>query len=214
MRTAFRSFVVAGLVVALGALPALAQRDARDKPRVSGPLRRVVRRCEQRPEEFNGRIVARAESCVWLYAFRARAERNDRRDYGAVWLQTELRTKPNWCATKARSGIRIPRRTRSHAGAPRRARAREPRRYVTRLRVDAQGNAARVGRIKQPFKLHPRVLRGRMVRTKRTFRATWEGDTPRTLAFATGVEISWRRGNPPARLATSFVFRMRRGAGC
>lgn len=214
MRTVSRSLSVAVAVVALTAIPATAQMDARNEPRVSGPLRREVRRCQQRSQEFRGRVVARAESCVRLYAFRPGSERDQRRDYGVIWLQTELRTEPNWCATRALSDIRIPSVARPHARAPRVARATEARRYVVRLRVDANGNARRAGSIAKGFTLFPRVYRGRMMSATRTYRATWEGNTGRTLAFASGVEISWREGDPPARLATGLRFRLLRSARC
>jgi hypothetical protein len=217
MRPGLAAVVVLALVGL--APPAHARQiDARDRPSVSGPLTRVIKQCtRERRRAPSGVVIAVAKNCVFFYSFNPARETNPRRDYGAIWLQTTLDAKRGWCAATTKSDIRVPRGSIPHARRPQAVRTGRRHWHRTVLVVDASDNALRNGRIARWFVLFPRVLRGNTLDGGRLFRSVWRGSTARTVASASGLEISWRQAaGPPTTLKTklAYLIRNKRGGSC
>jgi hypothetical protein len=206
---------VLGLLLAASPV-AGAQTDASDPPNVRGPLESVTKRCGRRLERNNnGVVIGVVRSCVRFYRFRPSSETNSARDYGVIWLQTTIDTRRRWCATTVRSTIPIPRRARLHSRRPRVVRLRRLRGATTRLVVDANGHARRRSAyIRRWLVLYPRVLRGVTRNDGRAFRAVWFGSSDRELAFASGVEISWKQGNVPVSVSSRLRYEIKRKRSC
>jgi hypothetical protein len=183
------------------------QLDARRDPRVSGPLSEVTQRCERKTEKSEGHIVLVARSCIRFYVFDPDKEADAKRDYGAIWLQTNVDSRRGWCATTVKSIIHIPPKAVSLVRRPRAVGGTVRRRYTTRLTLGANGKAAREAKIARSFVLYPRRLEGRLRREGRVFRAVWHGSRDNKLAFVSGVEISWR-GDRPGTVSSSLHYRI------
>ena len=191
-----------------------AQTEAWDRPTVRGPLRQELRNCRARSVRFEDRVVARVRSCIRLYSLRPSAESDVARDYGAVWLQTTVAPRGNWCAKLMRSDIEVPQGTTMHAHAPTSRFTDHRKRVRTRLVIDARQQAASAGAISQGFALIPRALRTSTQDDRHTWRATWRGSTGNKVASASGIEISWDAGAPPERVASNLSYTLRRQPSC
>jgi hypothetical protein len=207
------------LVLGLLALtPAAAARqlDATDRPRVTGPLIRDTRDCGRRATKSGGVVVGVAKSCVRFYRFRSGRESDPRRDYGVVWLQTNVNARPSWCATSVTSDILVPRRARLHAHKPKATPKSRERRLTTRLFVDAADHSGpNDAIIKRGYRLFGRTMRG-VVRQERTiFRTIWYGSSARKLAFVSGIEISWPQAQgPPLSVNSHLNYKLKRKGTC
>ncbi len=174
---------------------AQAQLDARDNPRVSGPLRHTGGSCEADRERFGGQVVALSRSCGDVYGFDPDRENDANRNYDVIWIQSYVDARNGFCATKVRSILTVPRGTRIERKAPRYERTDEKIRFRTRLVAKAGGTAERNGVVRQGFALRPRVLDPSL--DGRTFVVEWRGNSAAPLAFALGVEVSYPANNPP-----------------
>jgi hypothetical protein len=213
-----RRFLLPLLVLGLFApvSPAAArQLDAFDRPRVSGPLILDSRDCgRRRIRNEAGTVVALAKSCIRFYFFDPSQESNAARNYGVIWLQTNLEALHRYCATSVLSDIEIPTRTRVHVRKPDFKRAAKRRADLTRLVVDAQDGALQNATIRQPFVMHPRKILGRVRENRTVFRTAWFGSSGRKLAFVSGTELSWRDADgPPNRVSSRLGFRVKRRIG-
>src|SRR5918992_2749523 len=138
------------------------QLDAFDRPRVFGPLTLDTRKCGRRETtSVEGNIVASAKSCLHFYLLDESAEANPRRNYGIVWVQTNVNARRNWCTTSARSAIDVPREARLHAHSPGRKRVSSRQQVLTRLVATAQDTALRVAKVRRYYLLYSDVLQGR-----------------------------------------------------
>lgn len=189
-----------------------AQLDARERPRVTGPLAFVNKVCDRRSERAGGRVIATSRSCLRFYAFDPGKENNSRRDFGVVWLQSNVNARTGWCATQVRSVIDFPRRVRTLGTTPGSHRSSNARRIRARLRVS---NATdKPGTIQNGFEMYPRRLLTGLVDQKTSFRATWRGSTRRALGFAQGVELSWRANAGAPRVGSVLNFALARSRSC
>ncbi len=203
------AIVLACLLVPIG--PASAQLDARERPRVRGPLAFVSKRCEQRVDRAGDRIIATSRSCFRFLAFDPAQENNSSRNFGVLWMQSNVNARKRWCATEAKSIIRFPGRVRVLDVAPGDRGASQPRLVRARLRVDnATDNPAT---IRNAFRLYPRVLRTRKINEGTGFQAVWRGSTRRALGFALGVELSWAEGSGPPSASSLLDFSLKRRLG-
>ena len=196
----------------LPAAPASAQLDARESPRVRGPLAFVNKVCDRRPERAGGRIIATSRSCLRFYAFDPAKENSSRRNFGVVWMQTNVNARRRWCATQVRSVINFPRRVRVLGTTPGDRTISSASLARARLRVD---NATdKPGTIQNNFKLFPRRLSTGLANQATSFHAIWRGSTRRPLGFALGVELSWRVNAGPPRVGSILNFTLARSPSC
>lgn len=188
-----RSSRAAATIAIIGALllptTASAQLDATENPTKKGPLARDGGRCDRDRARAGGQLAAISKSCSDVYSFNPLMEDKANRDYGAVWLQAEVDTEPGWCARETTMKIKVPRGVRIEDRTPSYKRVDDPERVRARIAVDADGTADEKGVLKNHFRLYP-------VRIKpdvdgRVLTVHWRGNTPRTLGFALGVEVSW-----------------------
>ena len=213
-----RTFLVALVMLALllpSAPAAARQIDARDRPRVSGPLDPRARDCKTRWERWRGRIIAVARSCVRFYRFRPGFETDTRRNYGVVWLQTTVDSRRSWCTSIVRSDIDIPLGARLHERAPDAFNARTARPVRTRLNVGARGFALERAVVHKRFTLFPRRLRSHRNAAARAWRTVWHGSTKAVVAAASGIAISWpQEAAPPSPVTSGLRYELRRTARC
>ena len=193
------------VIVAASASPAFAQMNARRAPARSGPLTTAGRRCDADVVRAAGRVRGRLVVCRWLFVMDPVSESNTSRDFGVLWVQAKLNPENGWCAKRAPLKLFAPSNARVHARSPRSVTATENRSVVTKVIADAQGAAATQARVRKSFILHPRRLRRTFDRELGRSRVAWAGDTRRTVALATGIEISWPQGQ--SLRAGRFGFR-------
>jgi hypothetical protein len=180
------------------------QLDAFDRPRVFGPLTLDTRNCGRRETtNVKGTIVAFAKSCLHVYLLDESAETNPRRNYGIVWVQTNVNARRNWCTTSARSAIDVPREARLHAHSPGRKRVSTRRQVLTRLVATAQDTALRVAKVRRYYLLYSDVLRGRTRDRRRSFETLWRGTSTKKLALVSAIEVSWSAEQGPPRSVRS-----------
>lgn len=210
-----RPVTVGAIVLACLLLPvgtARAQLDARERPRVTGPLAFLGKRCDRRVEWAGGRIIATSRSCLRLYAFDPARENNSSRNFGVVWMQSNVDARRRWCATEAKSVISFPRRVRVLGTTPGDRGASRSRLVRARLRVD---NAAdKAATIQNVFRLNPQGMRTGTMNDGTSFHATWRGSTRRALGFALGVELSWEQGADPPSTGSLLDFAFKRSGSC
>ena len=204
--------VVIGLL-GLGPAAYARQMGAREAPSVSGPLTQRTLKCERKAQREDGKVVVTAKSCIRLYLFSKGKETDPDRNYGVIWLQTNLNAGRGWCASIVKSDIDIPPKAIAHIRRPRSATRSSRKSFTTHLRVGARGKAVREGKIVNSFMLYPHTIDGRVAEDGNVFRVVWRGSTRRRLAFASGVEISWR-GDPPGTISSGLRYRISKLASC
>lgn len=218
MRSRFRCLLplmVLGLLAPTNAVAAQ-QLDAFDRPRVFGPLKLDTRNCgHRRTRNAEGDVVALAKSCLNFYLLDPAAETNERRDYGVIWVQTNVNARRNWCATSVRGVIDVPRRARLHGHSPGTKRVSNRRRVLGRLVATAQDSARRVAKIRRRYLLYSDVLRGRPRDGRRSFQTRWTGSSTAKLAFVSAIEVSWRsRQGPPKSVRSTLSYEVRFRRNC
>lgn len=191
------------------------QMDVTDRPAVSGPLELLKRNCQKKRELSHGQVAVVAKSCVRFYALDAAAEDDAARDYGVIWLHTNIDGRHGWCATEVRSDIDLPPRTLLHNHKPKTFRTPERRPFTSKMFVDADEHATTRASIMRRFVFFPRIMKARLVSRGHVFRILWKGSKDRKLAFASGVEISWRVSDgPPKFLSSKLRYVVRKKSVC
>ena len=74
---------------------ASAQLDARDAPTHSGPLNAGQRGCDGGKEMHEGNLVAHVRLCYRVFLFDPDSEDSAGRDYGVIWLQSNVDAEPS-----------------------------------------------------------------------------------------------------------------------
>jgi hypothetical protein len=192
------------------------QLDASDYPKTSGPLSLETRECGRRKTRSqSGEVVAVATSCLYFYSFDASKEGSVNRDFGVIWLQTNVNARPGWCTTSISSEIDVPGRARLHSHKPALKEASSKRRVFTGLRLNARDSAVKAASIGRRFVLYARRMRGLVRADRRIFRTVWYGRSSRRLATVSGIEVSWRAaGGPPESLSSRLGYDVERGTSC
>ena len=214
-----RTLVTSALTVLLAALPltASAQLDARDEPVVTGPLAAAGegRKCRSTKYEHEGEVVARAKICLFLYSFDPAQEDDEANDYGVMWAQTNVDTQGGWCAVTVHTEIYIPSAMPIHNRAPSARKIPETTKVVSKLTVDADGNAAEEGKVKKRYTLYPEALnRSRKEHDPKAgvdvVRVTWNGESSAKLGFVSGLEVSWPKDvGPPEEVPFRVEYPIR-----
>ena len=204
------SMLVVSSIVLPG--PASAQLDARERPRVTGPLAFVNKKCDRRLERAGDRIIATSQSCVRFYAFDPAKENSRRRNFGVVWMQSDVDARRRWCATEVRSVINFPRRVRVLGTTPGDRTTSSA--HATRARLRVNNATDKPGTVQNDYKLYPRRLSTGLANQATSFHAVWRGSTRRALGFALGVELSWRANAGPPRVGSVLNFALARARSC
>lgn len=178
------------------------QLKAAKAPRVSGPLSLAGSACSKDTATHEGQVIARLDSCVWIYEFDNTMETDPLRTYGVGWVQTSVDPVNGWCATKVESELTLPDEVEALKRTPKsKVAVKKKSRTSVKLKVDAGGYASlEEGRVSQRFNLFPAGMRPSGSLDGGIVRTTWTGRESARLAFALGAEISWELlGTPSIR---------------
>lgn len=178
------------------------QLDIRREPTLSGPISADagLKGCKTRRQRVRpgGRVVGVLKICVGYYRFDPASDTDAQNDYGAFWARAKVRPRNGWCVKNVKFDLLLP-KSGALSRAPKsgtRINTATRRRFVPRLKVDAQGNTATPARIKQAYWILPGTLRAFNIRDRRLFRTAWRGRTKAAVAFAEGVELRWAASGP------------------
>src|SRR5918992_1906732 len=190
--------VIVAAMLWLVAAPAHAQLDAGNRPNTNGPLTTgdQFRDCRSRVERFQGEVAGRFKICYWYFLFDPDRE-NSPKNFAGFWAQGTVTPVGQWCARRARLDLELPARRHVHTRAPKAGkviRTSSSRPFTPRLKVDAQGHAVDNASISNTFRVFANRLRVVRADNGDIHRMAWSGSVGRTLAFASGVEVSFRPG--------------------
>lgn len=207
---------MAGVMAIPSASAATEQMGAAQAPEVSGELELANDNCRKQQEKFEGEVVATGKTCLWIYTYDPTAETDEARNYGVVWLQSNVNAKRRWCASKVLSDVDLPNDIRVESRAPLRLDVNRRKTYKTVLRPTADGNAAQTAedtKITQTQVLYPQSVRTRVVDKGNLFRLKWEGSRDEKLGFASGAEISWvdDPNDDPGGISFALNYDLKRG---
>ena len=207
---------VALLVPVTGAAGAPAQLDARDQPSVSGPLEQRSSQCKVERERFEGDVVAVGKTCLRVYLLDPESETDANRNYGVVWLQSNLNSRNGWCGIKVQSDVSLPSDVVVERRAPRGVTTIGRRkRMTTRITATANGTASTNGVVSAEATVYPREIRSRLLQEpEQVFRLRWVGSSARKLAFASGAEISWPADSAPRGISFRLNYSLKQDARC
>ena len=206
------------VLLPVGALEAqTGQMDARDVPEKTGPLERQSTECKTQREAFEGTVVAVGKTCLRIYTIDPGSETDTERDYGVVWLQSNLDSSHGWCGVKVLSDVNLPADVKVERRVPPKVvTIGRKKRCVARLRVQTRGNTTTPATISQDAILYPREIRTsvRLVETERVFRLKWVGSRDEKLGFPSGAEISWEQGNAPRGISFRLNYALKQKTNC
>ena len=205
---------VAALVAIPSAAAATRQLDAADNPQVSGELELRTDECRRQHESYQGETVATGKTCLRIYTFNAGAETDTERNYGVVWLQSNLNSQRGWCGAEVTSDVDLPADIQVESKVPRSMDIATKRSFETSLTATAGGNAAETAEattIKQTQILYKREIRTRVMSEKNVFRLKWLGLESDKLGFASGAEISWAAADDPGGISFRLNYELKRG---
>lgn len=220
MRGAYRWLVVAAVVLG-SALPTAGhtapatQMDAADQPHVEGPLTLENQKCDKKVRSSGGETVAVVKRCLRYYKFDPGSESDAERDFGIVWLQSNVDAKNGWCAKRVASDVLLPEGLDIVSFKPKGlTEISETREYLTRLPADAGNSASTRGRVSQSWIAYRQKVRGVIRDEGRIFRLKWAGSSAAKLGFASGVQIAWRPDNPPEGISYQLNFSLASPDAC
>lgn len=72
------------------------QLRANDQPATSGPLDRAGSQCSDQKLKHRGKVIAKVESCIWVYQFDQTMETDLLATYGVVWVQNTVDPVNGW----------------------------------------------------------------------------------------------------------------------
>lgn len=207
---------LASVVIALVPGPAHArQLRAADQPSTSGPIDRAGSQCSDQQLKHDGQIIAKVESCIWVFQFDQTMETDLFATYGAVWVQNTVDPVNGWCATKIPTEITLPQNAQRESFAPSGSLATSrSKKVTTKLTVDAGGAAIEDGHISNAYKLYRRSIKTTSLDGGRTTRFTWSGQESKKLAFAGGVQVSWNTLEAPQFRAGLGMMNFVKARGC
>ena len=198
------------VLLLLGTVPASAdQLRPKDDPKASDNLSFEGRKCATQRDKHEGVVVAVIKACQRFYLLAADSEDDEARDYGVFWLQSTIDPRNGWCATAVSSDMVLPLASRIVSTTPADAVATSKRRRLkTDLTVDAAGHATTEGSLSQTSTMYPDELAPELTKddSKRRFRVSWTGSEDATLAFVSGVQVSWKTEDGPPK-TTRFGLR-------
>lgn len=195
---------------------AATQMNATDDPRVTGDLELQTDGCRSQQEKYRGEIVARGKTCLRIYTYDSASESDMTRNYGVVWLQSNLNSSRNWCGSEVLSDVDLPGNIRVESRDPRSVDVnRNAKPYETSITVEAGGNVSSPteAKISQDQLLYKDRVTTR-VQSGNVFRLKWTGLESDKLGFASGAEISWAEADSPGAISFRLNYQLSRGRGC
>lgn len=206
--------LLAALMVLAAPLAASAaeQMNAADDPQVSGPLELRSDDCRSQEEKdtTTGEVIARGKTCLRVYSYSPASETDTERNYGVVWLQSNVNSRAGWCAASVESDIDLPKIVAVESKAPKSMDVNRRKIFDTLLTTNAAGNGTEEASIKQTQILYPRSVRTSVVADTNVFRLKWRGVQDARLGFASGAEISWPVDQEP-RITFRLNYELKRG---
>lgn len=195
------------------------QMTVKDEPTVSGPLEPdpELRACKTTRERSGGEVVAVFKICLQWYRFAPADETDPDKNYGALWIQATVDAKNGWCTRQMKVETVLPKKG-TLTKAPRPGKtvrvAGGTKKVTSKLTVDAGGATETPGEIKQSYLVRKGTLRARFKSDANLYRLKWDGNSPKLLAMAKGIELEWpSTGSPP--ITTSAVRgNFRKTGGC
>lgn len=212
-----RRGLAAGMVLTfllVGGSASAAQMDARNAPSTSGPVDLLSRRCASTVETHEGEVIATAESCLYFHTLDPLKETDEERDFGVIWLQTTVNARRGWCTSEVTSDINLPGGVTVHSSTPHSRSVGRVRAMTSEIVADAQGKARRAGVVKKSFTLYPRGIEAYFNNARSRYRVRWNGSTKEKLGFASGLELSWPRRDPPLSFSSSLTYQFRKSRTC
>lgn len=198
-----RIAMTAFAVLVFGAVPALGQMKAGERPDTRGPLAFDDKACARDVDRTtSGRRAVVTRGCSFTYDVRRGRDKSSARDYGVFWFQTTIDPESGFCLTNVESTITVPRGYRIEGHTPKQKRTSSSDRTKSKLIVRA-GGRAKLAVIKNAYTFHPRVLDPS--RDGRELAVEWRGATHKKFALAMGIEVSYDQGDPPNRAAKAFA---------
>lgn len=181
------------LVAAPTVASAARQMNAADEPEVTGNLELRSDDCRSQEEKDSATrdVIARGKTCLRVYSYSPASETDTQRNYGVVWLQSNVNSRLGWCAASVESDIDLPKIVTVESKAPKRMDVKRRKTFDTILTTDAAGNGTEEASIKQTQILYPRTIRTPVLEDRNVFRLKWRGVENARLGFASGAEISW-----------------------
>ena len=204
---------MAAVVAIPSAAAATRQLDAADEPQVSGELELQTDECRRQHESYKGETVATGKTCLRIYTYDAAAETDTERNYGVVWLQSNLNSQRGWCGAEVTSDVDLPADIQVESKAPRSMDVASKRTFETSLSPTAGGNAAETAEattIKQTQILYKKEIRTRVLTEGNIFRLKWLGLENNKLGFASGAEISWAAAEAPGNISFRLNYELKR----
>jgi hypothetical protein len=198
--------------------------EARKPPKLTpadAPLNLENRKCARKTFRtmVNGRreVVAKVETCLLDYEYDPRAEDNDERDYGIVWVQARIEPRGAWCATKVWSDLGVTEDTKIHKRVPARDFSmKKSRRVRVKLASLANGSGEEKATLSETTRFYPRNLRhtSSTVQGSRIFTQRWTGQRGGVLNLTSGAEISWDVDDLPDELGSGLSYDFERRGRC
>lgn len=180
----------------LGGPATAAQMDAADDPRVVGPFSGSEEpACSaEAVKTEDGETVARVKLCARLFPLDTVAESNEDRDFGILWIQSNVNSMNDWCTTATSTSGLVRSAGTVHDYVPaRRYGASRGHDVKMKLIADAQGMASEKAVVSQRLTLYPIKTRPLVDQEDNGTRVTarWTGSSSKKLASVLGVEVSW-----------------------
>lgn len=169
------------------------QMKARQAAIEDGPINFQTRGCDSaKDRNKRGRIIATARACTFIYTVSPGDDLDDQRNFGSLWIQSEVDARSNWCVEKVRMEIEVPDGARLEGVTPR-GRMTNSKRKLTRvnLRIGDTTQMETVGLLKHLLYLYPGEMFKRARDQGNRQILIWKGNTRKPQAFALGLSISW-----------------------
>ena len=207
---------IAGVLLVPSSSGAATQMGATDDPKVTGDLELQTDGCREQQEKYRGQVVAKGKTCLGIYTFDSTSEDDADRNYGVVWLQSNLNSSRNWCGSEVLSDVDLPNNVRVESRDPKTVDVnRNGKPFETAITVEAGGHVTSEteAKITQDQLLYKDEVTTK-IQSGNVFRLKWTGLESDKLGFASGAEISWADDNPPGAISFRLNYELSRGRGC
>ena len=208
--------MIAGVLLVPSTSGAATQMNAADDPQVTGDLELQTDGCREQEEKYRGQVVARGKTCLRIYTYDQASEDDAARNYGVVWLQSNLNSSRDWCGSEVLSDVDLPNNVRVESRDPRTMDVnRNAKPFETSITVKAGGNVVgeTESRINQDQLLYKDKVTTK-IQSGNVFRLKWTGLESDKLGFASGAEISWADDDSPGAISFRLNYQLSRGRGC
>ena len=208
--------MVAGVLLVPSPSGAATQMNATDDPRVTGDLELQTDGCRSQQENYRGQVVAKGKTCLRIYTYDSASEDDTSRNYGVVWLQSNLNSSRGWCGSEVLSDVDLPSNVRVESREPRTVNVnRNAKPYETSVTAGAGGQSTSEteAAVSQDQLLYKDSVTTK-VQSGNVFRLKWTGLESDKLGFASGAEISWAEEDSPGAISFRLNYQLSRGRGC